>query len=246
MTMHKQASVTWVIALLLGFVATAPTVAQPVSQLSEVEGRLHAGQTIYVSHGDGEQTAGRFVRLTQESPVLELSTGYLYSGEPLGVFASVGWRPTRHALLVAEATATRDDTASRPFRSRSREWAVLGGARVMPSPPGRVEPFVQVLVGAVSVDQRTWEEPARTTPAFDMRFRTTDVALQYGLGLTWWLRPRVGTQIAMDYRRIFSQLGAESVDDFQLLFGVTFGLGAGRAATAPVTRTAEALRVVRP
>jgi hypothetical protein len=59
-----------VAVLLLGLVATGSAAAQPVSRLTDLETRLHRDQTVYVFHGDGERTEGRFVGVTEEGLVI--------------------------------------------------------------------------------------------------------------------------------------------------------------------------------
>ena len=163
----------------------------------------------------------------QEYAVAEVSAGYARAGHPLGAYVSAGWRPARRVVFVGEGTVAHENThPDRYTRTEFLGWTALGGVRLMPSPPARVDPFLQVLVGVGGIDHRVRsDESAPFFPSLDIRVRTTGFTFQYGLGLTWWIQPRVGAQLGASYRRLFWLDGKEQL---ALHFGVAFGLGPRR------------------
>jgi hypothetical protein len=67
-----RACLVGLVVLLLPCAAPASGAAQTVTNLPDSARQLRSGRTIFVSHGDGEQTEGQFIRVTPEAIIVSV------------------------------------------------------------------------------------------------------------------------------------------------------------------------------
>jgi hypothetical protein len=131
----------------------------------------------------------------------ETFTGWLVSG---------GVRVTPLIDIVGEIGGNRKSFEDGVIDSTISFYNFMAGPRVASRSNAAFTPYGQFLFGAVRGGIEV--EGVSTSE--------TDLAIQPGIGLDWWIQPTIGFRVGADYRRVFTE--GEGTNQSRFHFGIVF------------------------
>ena len=154
----------------------------------------------------------------QDFPAVEVSGGYsLLRDDDLtkhgsGWVGSVDVNFDRWTGIMVELGGNYSTSTILGKNVDAHIYSYMAGPQFSIRNRSRAVPFVQILIGGTT---RNITHIGGTD--------NTDLAMQLGGGVDWWLRPKVGLRFGSHYRHTFAN--ALPSDGFRLQAGMVFGLG---------------------
>jgi hypothetical protein len=157
--------------------------------------------------------------LAQRAGQIDLSAGFLTTGDMHGVNLQMTLAGTRHWALIGELDGSQGRDCS-DCPEKYRDVAALGGVRFAWHPTDRISPFLQTLVGVLHSRAEGYDYDTVVGPLYQEPFTVNYFALQPGGGATVMINPRLGIRGQYDWQFAFASDG-----DFGLSIFPRFAVG---------------------